>query len=131
MCASSTNARASERQTPNEGLQYQKCVVFPAKAGIHSVDGSARTPACARVTVTYWNRYSLFESNSGRPPVSAAWGVLAEDALQGAPMHLEAARGFRHVALAQFEDPLDVLPAHPVGRHRVFGRLRRAVILGQ
>src|SRR6516164_8876797 len=43
---------------------------------------------------------------------SASRRALAEDALQGAAVHLEAAGGLRDVPLAQLEDPLDVLPAH-------------------
>src|SRR5258708_29024531 len=54
-----------------------------------------------------------------------ARGVLAEDALQGAPMHVETARRLRDIAVALFEDALDVLPAHAVGRHRVAGRRRQ------
>ena len=38
-------------------------------------------------------------------------------------MHVEPARRLRHVASAQFVDALDVLPAHAIGRHRVFRRL--------
>src|SRR5665213_2727474 len=49
-------------------------------------------------------------------PGSAPRRVLRQDALKGAPVHLEAARGLRHVALAQLEDALDVLPAHAVER---------------
>src|SRR5665213_1092909 len=64
-------------------------------------------------------------------PGSAPRRVLRQDALKGAPVHLEAARGLRHVALAQLEDALDVLPAHAVGGHRVFGRLRRLAFRGE
>lgn len=41
--------------------------------------------------------------------------MLVEDALQGAAVHLQPSRRLRDVAVALFEDPLDVLPAHPVG----------------
>src|SRR4051812_7339948 len=51
--------------------------------------------------------------------------VLAQDTLQGAAVHVEPARGFRDVAVALLEDPLNVFPAHPVGRHRVGGRRRQ------
>src|SRR5207245_9832879 len=57
--------------------------------------------------------------------------VLRQDTLQGPAVHFEAAGGFRDVAIAQLEDPLDVLPAHPIGRHRVLGRLRRRGFLGE
>src|SRR5882724_5140406 len=61
-----------------------------------------------------------------------AGGVLAQDALQGAAMHVETARRLRHVAVALFEDALDVLPAHAVGRHRIAGRRRQlAAVRGQ
>ena len=49
-------------------------------------------------------------------------GALGENALQRAAVHAQAAGGFRHVAVAQFVNPLDVLPANPVGRHRMLGR---------
>ena len=39
-------------------------------------------------------------------------------------MHLQAPRRLRDVAVALLEDALDVLPAHPVGRHGI-GRRRR------
>ncbi len=38
-------------------------------------------------------------------------------------MHVEPSRRFRHVAVALLEHPLDMLPAHAVGGHRMFGRL--------
>src|SRR5260370_10882921 len=61
-----------------------------------------------------------------------AGGVLAQDALQGAPVHVEAARGLRDVAVALLEDALDMLPAHAVGRHRIAGRRRQlATVRGQ
>ena len=46
---------------------------------------------------------------------SAPRRVLGEDALQGAAVHLESACGFRDVAVAHFEDALDVLPAYAIG----------------
>ena len=46
-------------------------------------------------------------------------------------MHVEPARGFRDIAAAQFVDALDVLPAHAVGRHRIFRRLDLGVVLRQ
>ena len=51
--------------------------------------------------------------------------AFGQNALQGAPVHVEPARGLRDVAAAQFVDALDVLPAHAVGRHRIFRRLDR------
>src|ERR671912_2745769 len=56
-----------------------------------------------------------------------AGGVLAEDPLQGAPMHVETARRLRDVAVALLEDALDVLPAHAVGRHRILRRRRHVM----
>ena len=50
--------------------------------------------------------------------------AFGENALQGAAMHGEAARRLGHVAAAQFIDPLDMLPAHAIGRHRVFRKFR-------
>src|SRR6476661_7188235 len=49
--------------------------------------------------------------------------ALGEDALERAAVHVETARRLRHVALAQFIDALDVLPAHAVRRHRMLRRL--------
>jgi hypothetical protein len=49
--------------------------------------------------------------------------ALGEDALQRAPVHVEAARGFRDVPIAQFVNALDMLPADAVGRHWIFRRL--------
>ena len=46
-------------------------------------------------------------------------------------MHVQPARRLRHVPVAQLVDPLDVLPPHPVGRHRVLGRRRKLVPLAQ
>ena len=43
-------------------------------------------------------------------------------------MHVEAARGLGDVAAAEFVDALDVLPAHPIGRHRIFRRLGLAAL---
>ena len=48
--------------------------------------------------------------------------ALRQDALQRAAVHVQAARGFRHVLAAEFVDALDVFPAHAVGRHRIFRR---------
>src|SRR5262249_5175829 len=62
---------------------------------------------------------------------SAAGCVLREDALQGAPVHLEAPRRLGDVAVALLEDALDVLPAHPVGRHRIGGGRRQPAISGE
>ena len=57
--------------------------------------------------------------------------VLSEDALQRAPMHLEAAGGFRNVAVAYFVNALDMLPAHTIGGHRIFRRLDLFVVDGE
>src|SRR6476619_197023 len=54
--------------------------------------------------------------------------ALGEDALQGAAVHVEPARGFRDVAAAQFVDALNVLPAHAIRRHRIFRRLDLPVV---
>src|SRR3546814_9324884 len=49
---------------------------------------------------------------------------LGEDALQGAAMHLQAPRGLRHIAVAEFKHALDMFPAHALGRHRLVRRRR-------
>src|SRR2546423_3717148 len=48
--------------------------------------------------------------------------ALGQDALQRAAVHVETPRGLRDVAVAQLVDALDVLPAHAIGRHGIFGR---------
>src|ERR1700727_1511889 len=54
--------------------------------------------------------------------------AFGEDALQRAAVHVEAARGLRNIAAAQFVDALDMLPAHAVRRHRIFRRLDLPVV---
>jgi hypothetical protein len=44
----------------------------------------------------------------------SARGALGENALQGAPVHVEPPCRLRHIAVAQFIDPLNVLPANAV-----------------
>src|SRR5476649_1693838 len=51
--------------------------------------------------------------------------VLAQDALQGAAMHVQPPRRLRDVAVALLEHALDMLPAYAVGRHRIAGRRRQ------
>ena len=53
-------------------------------------------------------------------PLALARGALGENALQGAPVHVQPPRGFRHIVIAQLEYALDMLPAHPVGRSSGF-----------
>jgi hypothetical protein len=53
--------------------------------------------------------------------------ALGQDALERAAVHVQPPRGFGHVAVALLVDALDVLPPHPVGRHRVLGRRRQRV----
>ncbi|CCC96996.1 protein of unknown function [Azospirillum baldaniorum] len=62
---------------------------------------------------------------------SAARGVLVQDALQGAAVHLQPAGGFGDVAVALLEHALDVLPPHAVGGHRVFRRGGQRAAVGQ
>src|SRR5262245_66192548 len=50
---------------------------------------------------------------------AALRGALGEDSLQRAPMHVEPPRRLRDIAVAKLIDALNVLPAHPVGRHRI------------
>src|SRR5262245_35253388 len=75
--------------------------------------------------------------NSELPSAPGGWRastprrVLGEDPLQGATVHLEAAGSLRNIAIAEFEDSLDMLPADPVGRHRVFGGLGGPVLMGE
>jgi len=57
--------------------------------------------------------------------------VLDQDALQRAAMHVEAARSFGNITAAQFENALDVLPADPRGRHRIFRWLDFFVVEGE
>jgi hypothetical protein len=53
---------------------------------------------------------------------------VRQDALQRAPVYVEPARGLGDVAAAQLVDALDVLPAHPIGRHRVLRRIGLAAV---
>ena len=46
-------------------------------------------------------------------------------------MHVEAARGLRDIAAAELVDALDVLPAHAIGRHRIFRWLDLAAVEGE
>ena len=57
--------------------------------------------------------------------------MLAQNPLQRPAVHFETPRRLGNVAIAQLEDPLNVLPAHPVGRHRILRRLRRDALLGE
>ena len=50
--------------------------------------------------------------------------TLGQNALQRAPMHVEAACRLRNIVAAQFVNTLNMLPAHTVGRHWILGRLR-------
>src|SRR5258707_2513400 len=80
---------------------------FDANRGTPSATGTGRRPPCAP---------------------SGAWGVLAEDALQRASMHAQPPRRLRDVPVALLENPLDMLPAHPVGCYRLL-RLGRQLAL--
>src|SRR6266851_1639539 len=84
-----------------------------------------RIPPCSCIfPVVYRNRSSFCR-------LSALRRVLAQHALKGPTVHLEAAGGLRNVALALLEDALDMLPAHAVGRHRVGGRRRQRIVAGE
>src|SRR5260221_3942515 len=75
------------------------------------LDSSERAQACMR-------GYASLRAGS------AARRVFRQDALQGAPMHAQAAGGFRDIAIALLIDPLDMFPAHAIGRHRLVPPLR-------
>ena len=51
---------------------------------------------------------------------SASRRVFVEDTLQGPPMHFEAPGGLGDIPSTLLKHPLDVFPAHPVCRHRIF-----------
>src|SRR6185437_1203265 len=57
--------------------------------------------------------------------------ALRQDALQRAAVHVEPARRFRNIAAAQLINTLDVLPAHAIGRHRIFWRIDSFVVEGE
>ena len=57
--------------------------------------------------------------------------ALGQDALQGAAVHVQPSCGFRHIAIAQLIDPLDMFPAHAIGAHWIFWRRWQVVIGGQ
>jgi len=52
---------------------------------------------------------------------------LCQYPLQCSAVHVQAARGFGHVAIAKFVNALDMLPPHAIRAHRVF-RWRRQVL---
>ena len=54
--------------------------------------------------------------------------ALRQNALQGAPVHVEPAGRLGDIAAAELVDALDVLPAHPIGRHRIFRRIGSAAL---
>src|SRR5262249_36581992 len=62
----------------------------------------------------------------GTPRTTGRWAnrllrrALGQNALQRAAVHVEAARRLGDVAPAKLVDALDVLPTHPIGRHRIF-----------
>src|SRR5512145_2200397 len=62
---------------------------------------------------------------------ASARRAFGQDALQGAPVHVEAPRRLADIVAAQFVDALDVLPADAVGAHRVFRRLGLVVGRGE
>src|SRR5580693_4227837 len=57
--------------------------------------------------------------------------AFGENPLQRAPMHVEAARGFRNVTTAQFVNALDVFPTHAIGGHWIFRRLDLSIVDSQ
>ena len=61
------------------------------------------------------------------PPNLLARRVLGQNALQGAPVHLQAPRRLGHVPITLFIDALDMLPADAVSAHRVLWRCRHAL----
>src|SRR5690606_25770218 len=88
-----------------------------------------RAWSCARTSAWRW----MSPTASGRSPGGSRASSmymellrrpLGEDALQGAAMHLQPARGFGNIAVAEFENPLDMFPAHALGRHRLVRRRR-------
>src|SRR3569623_2188254 len=50
--------------------------------------------------------------------------ALGQDALKRAAMHVQPPCRLRDVAVAHLINALDVLPPHPVGRHRVLRQFR-------
>src|SRR5579884_631889 len=56
-------------------------------------------------------------------PAHSARRLLGQNALECAPVHIEAARGLRDIAAANLVNPLDMLPPHAVGGHRIFRQL--------
>ena len=70
----------------------------------------------------------LYWQAQTQPLTRASFG---QDALQGAAVHVQPSCGFRHIAIAQLIDPLDMFPAHAIGAHWIFWRRRQVVIGGQ
>ena len=63
-----------------------------------------------------------FELRAGLTGVRSAGRALGENPLQRPAVHVEAPGGLGNVSAAELVDALDVLPPHPVRRHRVLGR---------
>src|SRR5216683_4897972 len=56
---------------------------------------------------------------------------LCQNPLQRAAVHVEASCCFGDITAAQFVDTLDMLPPHPVSRHRICGRFGLVAVESQ
>src|SRR5690554_1421441 len=75
------------------------------------VDGSVSQPEPTRPThITKHPRTQPEGDKTSAVPKTLARSALGEDALQGAAVHVEAARGFRDIAITQLVNALNVLP---------------------
>src|ERR1700692_1094092 len=72
--------------------------------------------------VEWWARFALPIYDSS-VVATLSRRAFRQNALQGAAMHVQPSCGFGDVAVAHLVDALDVLPAHPVRRHRILRRL--------
>ena len=61
------------------------------------------------------------EAGGRRRSDVSARRAFGEDALQGSPMHIEAARGLGDISLAELVNPLNMFPANPLRRHWIGG----------
>ena len=59
------------------------------------------------------------------------WAAFGKNPLQSSTMHRKPTRRFRNIALTHLINPLNMFPAHPIRRHRIFRRFWHCSALGK
>src|SRR3954451_595620 len=77
----------------------------------------------ARIRATRWLAMTLLKFLASWLPPKLSRRALGQNTLQRAAMHVEPPRGLGDVTVAHLIDPLNVLPTHAIGRHRIARRL--------